>query len=149
MTETRRRMCGTLLFVGLCLGFLVPGVLPAQTLPAPRGQSDSQPASAASVPASRRSARPNIADLTAKASAGDAAAQLELGFMYDAGKGVAKDAKEAEKWYRKAAEQGDASTQAFLGTVYARSVAVFQFLRGLPFIAIRFTVNPPLSFDST
>ena len=41
-----------------------------------------------------------------RAEAGDANAQLLLGVMYDHGKGVLEDDKEAVKWYRKAAEQG-------------------------------------------
>ena len=34
-------------------------------------------------------------------------AQLNLGLLYDIGKGVPEDDGEAVKWYRKAAEQGD------------------------------------------
>jgi len=33
-------------------------------------------------------------------------AQFNLGTMYENGEGVAKDKKTAERWYRKAAEQG-------------------------------------------
>ena len=39
--------------------------------------------------------------------------------MYRNGKGVLKDYKEAVKWYRKAAEQGDAMAQNNLGVRYA------------------------------
>jgi uncharacterized protein len=39
--------------------------------------------------------------------------------MYREGRGVPKDVAEAEKWYRRLAdEQGDASTQYFLGYLY-------------------------------
>ena len=34
------------------------------------------------------------------------------------GEGVSKDLSEAVKWYRKAAEQGDADAQGFLGECY-------------------------------
>ena len=37
----------------------------------------------------------------------DALAQTNLGTMYERGEGVAQDAVEAVRWYRKAAEQGD------------------------------------------
>jgi hypothetical protein len=39
--------------------------------------------------------------------------------MYQNGKGVPKDEAEAVRWYRKAAEQGDATAQFFLGFAYA------------------------------
>ena len=39
---------------------------------------------------------------------GNAKAQEKLGFMYYKGWGVERDYKEAEKWVRKAAEQGNA-----------------------------------------
>jgi hypothetical protein len=38
--------------------------------------------------------------------------------MYDNGEGVLEDDKEAVKWLRKAAEQGDADAQNNLGYVY-------------------------------
>ena len=40
------------------------------------------------------------------AEQGDAAAQYNLGLMYDNGQGVPQDYAEAVKWYRLAAEQG-------------------------------------------
>jgi len=48
-------------------------------------------------------------DTKAKAEKGDAQAQCNLGLCYEEGAGVAKDAAEAVKWYRKAADQGHAS----------------------------------------
>ncbi len=38
--------------------------------------------------------------------------------MYDTGKGVPQDFAEAIKWYRKAADQGDALAQLLLGEMY-------------------------------
>ncbi len=52
------------------------------------------------------------------AEEGDINAQLMLGFMYDEGAGVPRDAAEAVKWYRKAAEQGYADAQYILGFMY-------------------------------
>jgi len=46
-----------------------------------------------------------IEEVKAKAEAGDAAFEEELGLRYNFGKGVPKDQVEAVKWYRKAAEQ--------------------------------------------
>ena len=37
---------------------------------------------------------------------------------YSAGEGIAEDYKEAVKWYEKAAEQGDISSQVNLGVMY-------------------------------
>ncbi|MCX6924472.1 MAG: hypothetical protein NT154_14840 [Verrucomicrobia bacterium] len=48
----------------------------------------------------------------------DAAAQVNLGRMYANGRGGAKDAAEALKWYRKAAEQNSAEGQCCLGWMY-------------------------------
>ena len=44
--------------------------------------------------------------------------------MYDNGEGVPEDDREAAKWYRKAAEQGDASAQFNLGGMYATGEGV-------------------------
>jgi TPR repeat protein len=52
------------------------------------------------------------------AERGDAAAQYNLGVMYDRGEGVAHDPKQAVAWYRKAAEQGHASAQYLMGIMY-------------------------------
>jgi len=51
-------------------------------------------------------------------------AQVNLGGMYDIGKGVTQDYSEALKWYRKAAEQGHASAQFYLGAKYANGQGV-------------------------
>src|SRR5437867_7412955 len=48
-----------------------------------------------------------LAEVKAKAQAGDADFQAELGLRYDKGEGVAKDYVEAYKWLLLAARQGD------------------------------------------
>ena len=48
-----------------------------------------------------------LQEWTPLAEAGDEVAQYNLGVMYDNGLGVPQDPKEAVKWYRLAAEQGD------------------------------------------
>lgn len=60
-----------------------------------------------------------VLDLMKSAKAGDAAAQYNLGFMYQNGKGGLKqNDEEAVIWYRKSAEQGNASAQCSLGFMY-------------------------------
>ncbi len=49
---------------------------------------------------------------------GDASAQLNLGLMYDEGRGIPRDYAEAASWYRMAAKQGDAKAQFKLGLKY-------------------------------
>ena len=62
----------------------------------------------------------------ALAEKGDASAQNNLGYMYDAGNGVSQDFEEAAKWYRKAAEQGDAHAQTNLGIMCANGKGVLK-----------------------
>ena len=52
-------------------------------------------------------------------------AQVNLGFCYECGYGVAQDYEEAARWYRIAAEQGDADAQYSIGEL-------FYFGRGVP-----------------
>jgi len=56
-----------------------------------------------------------LKEVRAKAEAGDAESQAELGLRYEQGKGVAKDQVEAVKWVRKGAEQNVAEAQYNLG----------------------------------
>src|ERR1700743_1863214 len=49
---------------------------------------------------------PYIKGVRARAEKGIASDQVILGMKYDQGDGVPKDAAEAMKWYRKAADQG-------------------------------------------
>ncbi|NOU35444.1 MAG: hypothetical protein HOO88_01515 [Kiritimatiellaceae bacterium] len=53
-----------------------------------------------------------------KANRGDVDAQRSLGYIYSTSFGVPYDAKESAKWYRLAAEQGDAEAQYRLGRGY-------------------------------
>ena len=53
-------------------------------------------------------------------------AQYNLGIMYDTGDGVPKNDAEAFKWYRKAADQGDAEAQFNVGNGYATGRGVPQ-----------------------
>ena len=63
---------------------------------------------------------------SALAEQGHVGAQYNLGVMYENGKGVTQDYKEAVKWYRKSAEQGTASAQTNLGLMYDKGEGVTQ-----------------------
>ena len=65
-----------------------------------------------------------LADLRARAEAGDAGAQVILGCMYVTGVGVPQDDAEAVAWYRRAAAQGHARAQYNLGAMYAEGLGV-------------------------
>ena len=52
------------------------------------------------------------------AEQGNAAAQFNLGVMYNDGRGVPQNDAEAVKWFRKAADQGAAPAQFNLGNMY-------------------------------
>jgi TPR repeat protein len=62
----------------------------------------------------------------AKAKAGDAVAQFDLGYAYYLGQGVPKDYVQAALWFRKAADQGDAVAQHDLGVLYENGFGVLQ-----------------------
>ncbi len=68
----------------------------------------------------------DFSDLKSKAEQGDAHSQVDLGLLYENGKGVPQDYKEAAKWYLKAAEQGNAIAQTGLGFMYYQGKGVPQ-----------------------
>ena len=49
-----------------------------------------------------------------------------MGVAYDYGRGVQQDYSEAAKWFKKAAEQGDATAQFNLGLAYEQGKGVAQ-----------------------
>jgi TPR repeat protein len=56
--------------------------------------------------------------LLSKATAGDPAAQVQIGESYAAGYGVAHDLNQAAEWYRKAAGKKDLSAELHLAALY-------------------------------
>jgi len=60
------------------------------------------------------------------ADAGDAEAELNIGFLYDAGQGVPADPTRAANWYRRSAEHGHAAAQYNLGMMYAAGRGVIR-----------------------
>jgi TPR repeat protein len=67
-----------------------------------------------------------LRELRPLAEQGYVDAQVNLGFMYDKGEGVAQDDAQAAAWFRKAADQGDAKAQFNLGNKYRRGEGVAQ-----------------------
>ncbi len=59
-----------------------------------------------------------------KPSPKEAAENFKIGYIYERGIGVAKDATEAFKWYRKAADAGLAEAQYNLGVLYYNGTGV-------------------------
>ena len=68
--------------------------------------------------------RPSLRERAAK---GDPEAQFNLAKNYEAGRGgLKKDYAEAERWYRRSAEQGDPFAQASLGLLFRFGKGVAQ-----------------------
>jgi len=109
--------------------------LPATAMPQPArvaavtASAPARPASSATATASAAKAaapssasattNPVLASCEAKARAGDAVCQTQLGTMYRNGDGVARNFAEALRWYRLAADQGLADAQNRLGAMLA------------------------------
>ena len=68
----------------------------------------------------------DIEQLRKAAEQGDAEAHFNMGVMYDFGRGVPQDDREAVSWYRKAAEQGAAMAQHNLGVMYSKGEGVLE-----------------------
>src|SRR5690349_7084463 len=60
----------------------------------------------------------DVAAIRTKAEGGDAAAQAQLGKLYEKGEGVTNSYKEAAKWFKASSEQGHADGQAGLAELY-------------------------------
>ena len=61
-----------------------------------------------------------------QAEQGNEVAQVNLGLMYEKGKGVTQDFQEAVRWYRLSAEQGVAHAQFSMGVMYREGRGVAQ-----------------------
>ncbi len=62
----------------------------------------------------------------AKAEAGEAAAEYQIGLKYYQGSSVGQNYAEAAKWFRKSAQQGFAMAQFDLGVMYSSGKGVTQ-----------------------
>ncbi len=68
----------------------------------------------------------NIERIRKKAANGDSKAMLNLGLLYDRGKGVPKSYSDALKWYRRAAEKGEARAMHSIGFMYQKGMGTTQ-----------------------
>ena len=82
------------------------------------GASSAGPLEDAAVAYSRKDFATALRIWRPLAELGNAAAQFNVGLMYDNGQGVPQDYAAAVKWYRLAAAQGDAQAQYNLGYMY-------------------------------
>ncbi len=73
-----------------------------------------------------KSERKDFADIKVKAEKGSPEFQFKLGEIYRNGRGVEKDATEAVKCYKKAADQGFAEAQYSLGWSHVSGVGIKQ-----------------------
>ncbi|MBI1215799.1 MAG: hypothetical protein GC185_08275 [Alphaproteobacteria bacterium] len=62
--------------------------------------------------------------ISVDAAAGDIRAQINLGKLYQSGKGVGQDYEAAMTWYRKAADAGDTDADSLIGNLYAEGWGV-------------------------
>ena len=76
--------------------------------------------------ARRTTPRPSGRGSAVRPNRANARAQYNLGVRYRDGLGVVQDYGEAVRWFRRAAEQGDASGQNNLGVMYSRGRGVRQ-----------------------
>ncbi len=119
-----------------------PGPVAERVPPAaaPDGSGTGDPAretTGASRPESTSSVSPQdpVARLIERATAGDPAAQHDLGMLHLSGNGVKRDPAEAARWLERAAKEGQPNAQFNLGVMYRdgngvkedQQVAVFWF----------------------
>lgn len=107
-----------LLLVAALVGAMMLVAAPFALVKPAHGQN--APAPPAKPPAAAPAPSPAaVAQVTARAEAGDAHAQFALGEAYSRGQGVAKDERAARRWYEKAAAQKLAQASRRLGEMYA------------------------------
>ena len=71
-------------------------------------------------------------------------AQNNLGLMYYNGQGLPQDYDEAAKWYRLAAEQGNATAQSNLGSMYYSGEGVPQdYVQAYMWVSLAASRFPP------
>ena len=133
--ENRLRITGmaTLGVIVIALGAYGGGVLLARlarpakpeaspTTPAARPATAATSPAAPLIPPTEPVAR--AAFYMARAKAGDAAAQYDLGVFYAQGDGLVQDYASAASWFHAAAAQGDIAAEYNLGVLYARGLGV-------------------------
>ena len=79
-----------------------------------------------SAPSVEKPPETRLAKLIRQAQAGSAAAQFDLGMIYENGEGIPKNEAQAAEWFKKAAAQGNAKAQTILGRKYRDGEGVTQ-----------------------
>jgi TPR repeat protein len=92
------------------------------TVEAPRPAPTTPSAAPVEQPPTDPAAR--AAFYIARAKAGDAVAQYDLGVLYAQGKGLVQDYTSAASWFRAAAAQGNVDAEYNLGVLYAQGLGV-------------------------
>lgn len=80
----------------------------------------------AAAPRTKLMDDPERARIVGAAVAGDMQSQYELGLIYDEGKGIPRNSKEAAYWYRRAARNGHADALLALGKAFRSGDGVLQ-----------------------
>ena len=80
----------------------------------------------AAAPRTKLMDDPERARIVGAAVAGDMQSQYELGLIYDEGKGIPRNSKEAAYWYRRAARNGQADALLALGKAFRSGDGVLQ-----------------------
>ncbi len=103
---------------------------PANAIPRPLALAGQAPKPAPPVPVAPLPSAPpsdpvaRAAFYLARAKAGDAAAQYDIGVLYAQGDGVAQDYAGAASWFHAAAAQGNIAAEFNLGVLYERGLGV-------------------------
>jgi len=72
----------------------------------------------AGLPPGQQSKAIDISEMKRMAENGDVTAMFDLGHCYHYGFSISKNINDAEKWYRQAADHGNARAMFFLGVIY-------------------------------
>ena len=102
-----------------CFGFAAAMLFFGLTANAPAAQAGSWEDATAAF--ARKEYAAALKLMQPLAEKGNALAQYRIATMHKMGLGVSKDAKEAKKWSRLAARQGNADAQALLGSLYYKA----------------------------
>lgn len=98
----------------------------------PKSQSSLSTPGSPAIPVTRTPAVPKLMDdperarIVEAAVGGDMEAQYQLGRIYDEGKGIPRNSKEAAYWYRRAARNGHTEALLALGKAFKSGEGVLQ-----------------------
>ena len=91
--------------------------------------SASRVLSQGNVSASQEQTSTELSKMKGQAENGDPIAEFTLGYLYEQGKGVPQDYRQAVEFYRAAAQQGHATAENNLASMYLHGRGVAKSLR--------------------